>query len=200
MSRKKKTVKAEEKQTKNQTAKKPIVGKTTTGKNTGSGAGKTATDNKSSSRRAQQPAKGTKKTPAKQEQSKPKQQPKEQRVLVHGVVAVDENGKPVFPNKFPFWARLKISKNRTTLVIDETQITDKKTKKPEEAFVHREATHRKKKGLEEIKPNPDKTDKDPMYLKSPSKLPKRLFKPHNKELDVPEHLRERYDKNNKKGQ
>lgn len=106
----------------------------------------------------------------------------------------------VFPDKFPFWARLKISKNRTTLVIDETKIEDKKTKKTEDAFVHREATHTKKKEFEEITPNPDKTDKNSMYLKKPSKLPKRLFKPHNKNLSMPNNLKARYDKNNlKKG-
>ena len=35
--------------------------------------------------------------------------------------------KGVFPDKFPFWARLKISKNRTTLVIDEDKAKNKKT-------------------------------------------------------------------------
>ena len=34
-----------------------------------------------------------------------------------------------FPNVFPFWARLKINKNRTTLVIDEKKVLDKKIKK-----------------------------------------------------------------------
>ena len=101
-------------------------------------------------------------------------------------------------NKFPFWARLKISKRRTTLVIDEEEIIDKKSKKKEDGFVHREATHTKRKDYEEIKPNPDKDDKQPMYLKRPAKLPKRLFTPHNKDLDMPESLKKRYEKNNHK--
>ena len=47
------------------------------------------------------------------------------------------NGKREFSKKFPFWARLRISKNRTTLVIDEEQGIDKKTKKEADLFVHR---------------------------------------------------------------
>lgn len=111
--------------------------------------------------------------------------------------AVEKKSKE-FPDKFPFWARLKISKKRTTLVIDEEQIIDKKTKKVEDAFVHREATHTEKKDYEKIEPNPDPTDTKPMYLKRPSKLPKRMFEPHNKKLNMPEHLIELYDKNNNK--
>lgn len=103
----------------------------------------------------------------------------------------------IFPNRFPFWARLKIYKNRTTLVIDETPVRDKHKKKTVDGFVHREATHTKGQG-ESIIPNPDKGDPKPMYLKNPSKLPKRLFKPHNKDLDMPEDLRQRYEKNNHK--
>ena len=106
--------------------------------------------------------------------------------------------KQQFPNKFPFWARLKIDKKRTTLVIDEEIYLDKKTKKNVDGYVHREAISKYYKGFEEIKPNPDKSKKDPMYLKSPRKLPKRMFKPHNKKLDMPKHLQERYSKNNKK--
>ncbi len=107
-----------------------------------------------------------------------------------------------FPEEFPFWARLKISKNRTTLVIDEELAYNKQKKRMEEGYVHREAIHPNAdrsnvKGFEEIKPNPDKSDKDPMYLKGPSKLPKRLFRPHNKKLEMPEHLKERYRGNNK---
>lgn len=102
-----------------------------------------------------------------------------------------------FPDRFPFWARLKISKNRTTLVIDEDEAYDKQYKKTVEGYVHREATHSKGQG-ERIYPNPDPDDKDPMYLKSPSKLPKRLFKPHNKSLNMPQDLIDRYDKNNNK--
>ena len=107
------------------------------------------------------------------------------------------SNKKEFPNKFPFWARLKIGKNRTTLVIDETLIENKKTRAVEDGFVHREATHTNGKNLEEVSPNPDKDDARPMYLKRPRKLPKILFKPHNKDLAMPESLRNRYEKNNK---
>lgn len=89
---------------------------------------------------------------------------------------------------FPFWARLKIGKNRTTLVIDEEG----------EDFVHREATHTPKSDHTMISPNPDKNDPKPMYLKRPRKLPKRMFKPHNKPLDLPEELKKQYEPNNKK--
>lgn len=193
-------------------AKKPVAGKTATGTKKPVRAGKSATGANKGSGRATQPAKRTtakpntpKKQPARQDKSKKKnKQPKEQRILVHGVVAVDETGKMVFPNKFPFWARLKISKNRTTLVIDEEkEVYNKQKKRKEEGFVHREAIHPNEdgsnvKGYEKIEPNPDKTDNKPMYLKNPSKLPKVLFKTHNKDLDMPEHLKERYDKNNRK--
>lgn len=106
--------------------------------------------------------------------------------------------KKAFPASFPFWARLKIEKHRTTLVIDEEPVVNKKTKKTEPGFVHREATHTAGKGFEKIEPNPDRTDKSPMYLKRPTKAPKRLFEPHNKKLVMPESLKKRYDKNNKK--
>ncbi len=107
--------------------------------------------------------------------------------------------KNEFPNKFPFWGRLKISKNRTTLVIDEETIIDKKTKKLIEGFVHREATSKYHKGFEEISPNPDK-DKRPnsMYLKTPRKISKKMIKPHNKHLEMPQFLIDKYNKNNKK--
>ena len=106
--------------------------------------------------------------------------------------------KKEFPKKFPFWARLKISKNRTTLVIDEEKnVLDKKDNKKKDMYVHRESTHTKGRG-ELIYPNPDVSDNKPMYLKSPSKLPKTMFKPHNKNLKMPKHLKERYDKNNYK--
>lgn len=101
-------------------------------------------------------------------------------------------------NKFPFWARLKIGKKRTTLVIDEEKVIDKNKKKEVDGYVHREATHKNKKGLEKIFPNPDKTDTEPMYLKKPSKLPKYMFKKHNKNLDMPKHLKDKYSRNNKK--
>lgn len=113
-------------------------------------------------------------------------------------VTNNSKSKKEFPDKFPFWARMKINKHRTTLVIDETKVINKKNKKEEDGFVHREATHSYKKEFEKIEPNPDKDDKDPMYLKRPRKLPKRMFEPHNKQLDMPEHLKQKYDKNNKK--
>lgn len=106
--------------------------------------------------------------------------------------------EPVFPSKFPFWARLKIAKSRTTLVIDEGEAYDKVKRKNVEGFVHREATHSYKKEYEKVYPNPDKNDSKDMYLKRPAKLPKYLFQPHNKNLDMPAELVERYDKNNKK--
>ena len=56
-------------------------------------------------------------------------------------------GKREFPKKFPFWARLRISKNRTTLVIDEDIALDEK-KKTVDGYVHREATHTAGKGFE----------------------------------------------------
>ncbi len=127
---------------------------------------------------------------------KSKTQPKE--------TEAKQTPKKEFPKKFPFWARLLISKNRTTLVIDEVdEAYNKKKKRMEPGFVHREAIHPNEtrdnvKGYEEINPNPDKTDKKPMFLKPPAKLPKRMFKPHNKNLDMPKHLEERYSKNNKK--
>ena len=37
-----------------------------------------------------------------------------------------------------------------------------------------------------------------MYLKGPRKIIKRLVKPHEKDLDMPEHLKTRYEKNNNK--
>lgn len=106
--------------------------------------------------------------------------------------------KNKFPEEFPFWARMKISKNRTTLVIDEEPVVNKKTKKVVDGFVHREATSKYHKGFEEIKPNPDRTKIESMFLKSPRKLPKELLKPHEKKLDMPDALKQRYAKNNKK--
>lgn len=111
-----------------------------------------------------------------------------------GAVKKTSKVKKEFPSKFPFWARLKISKQRTTLVIDEEPVINKKTKKEEDGFVHREATHTKKDDYEEIKPNPDRTDSEPMYLKRPRKLPKRMFEPHNKNMDIPDDLKKRYSK------
>lgn len=103
-----------------------------------------------------------------------------------------------FPKEFPFWARLKIDKKRTTLVIDEEKYLDRKTKKIEDGYVNREATHTYKKDFEEIFPNPDPDDDRPMYLRRPTKKPKRMFEPHNKNLKMPKHLKDRYYKNNYK--
>ena len=108
------------------------------------------------------------------------------------------NAKKEFPKDFPFWARLKISKRRTTLVIDEAPALDKQKKEMVDGYVHREATSQYHKGFEEIYPNPDKDKDESMYLKSPRKLPKYFFEPHNKDLDMPENLRQRYEKNNHK--
>lgn len=118
-----------------------------------------------------------------------------------GRTAGEQKGKTnniKFPVKFPFWARLKISKNRTTLVIDQDKAYDKAKKQEVDGYVHREATSVKHKGFEEIKPNPDKDKSGAMYLKSPRKLPKYFFEPHNKCLDMPESLKKRYEKNNHK--
>ena len=110
---------------------------------------------------------------------------------------VDKQRKK-FPVEFPFWARMKINKNRTTLVIDDEPTFNKNSKKLSNNFVHREATHSYKKDYEGIFPNPDSTDKKPMYLKRPRNHPQDLFKPHNKKMNIPSHLKERYSKNNKK--
>lgn len=109
-----------------------------------------------------------------------------------------KKNKNEFPKRYPFWARFKVNKNRTTLIIDEEPFVNKKTKKIEDGFVHRESTHSYRKGYQIIYPNPDKSDKEPMYLKRPTKKPKRMFEPHNKDLDMPQHLKDRYSKNNKK--
>ncbi|MBO5927831.1 MAG: hypothetical protein J6Q32_03160 [Clostridia bacterium] len=106
--------------------------------------------------------------------------------------------KKEMPTKFPFWARFKKNKNRTTLIIDEELVKRKNSDKYDDCYVHRESIHTYKKDYEEIKPNPDRNDKKPMYLKRPKKHPKRMFKSHNKQLDMPKHLIDRYSKNNKK--
>lgn len=105
--------------------------------------------------------------------------------------------KEQFPKKFPFWARFKKNKNRTTLVIDEEKVKRKNSEIEDDCFVHRESTHTYRKDYEEIYPNPDITDLQPMYLKRPRKHPKVMFRVHNKNLDMPQHLIEKYDKNNK---
>ena len=83
------------------------------------------------------------------------------------------------------------------MVIDEEKVINKRTKKLEDGFVDREATHSWRKDYEKTFPNPDESDKDPMYLKRPSKKPKRLFEPHNKKLVMPKYLKDRYKNNNK---
>lgn len=88
--------------------------------------------------------------------------------------------KKLFPDKFPFWARLKIEKRRPTLIIDEEKAYNKNKKRMEEGFVHREVTHTKKQDYLPVIPNPNKKDKTPLYLKAPQKKPKRLFKPLKK--------------------
>ncbi len=103
----------------------------------------------------------------------------------------------IFPKKVPFWARLKIGGKHPSLIIDREMIVDRRNKKLVPGFVYRESTHSKDLGEEEIKPNPDKSDDSPMYLKGPEKKPQRLFKPMNKKLRMPKDLRERYQKNNK---
>ena len=110
---------------------------------------------------------------------------------------VDQQRKK-FPMEFPFWARMKISKNRTTLIIDDEPKYNKNSKKFSNNFVHREATHTYKKDYEEIIPNPNPDDLRSMYLKRPSKMDQKMFKPHNKQMNIPQHLKERYRKNNKK--
>lgn len=140
--------------------------------------------------RREQTAKQTKKPAEPPKQAQP-------AATVSNSSANEQN--PVMPTRFPFWARLKISKRRTTLVIDEAPARDKQKKKIVPGYVHREATSVQHKGLEEINPNPDSTKTEPMYLKPARKLPKRLFEPHNKPLDMPEKLRKRYEGNNHKG-
>lgn len=122
----------------------------------------------------------------------------EYAMLFQSTPEFKKKNKKEFPKNFPFWARLKIGKKRTTLVIDEDKAFNKKTKKFEDGFVDREATHTYKKDYEEIFPNPDPDDNQPMYLRRPTKRPKRLYEPHNKNLNMPKHLKERYDKNNYK--
>lgn len=111
-----------------------------------------------------------------------------------GVIEVE-----VKTQRFPFWAKLKIAKNRPTLVIDEDMARDKQRKnRLVPGFVHRESTHSEELASETIFPNPDPTDPDPMYLKSPRKLPKRLFAPIDRQMTMSEYLQKRYEKNNNK--
>lgn len=121
-----------------------------------------------------------------------------QKKAIEAVQKKANENKKEFPKDFPFWARLKINKNRPTLVIDETEVLNKKRNKFVDGFVHREVIHTKKNSdYEEIVPNPDPKDPKPMYLKRPRKLPKTLFKPHEGGWTMPDHLRKRYEKNNK---
>ena len=120
-------------------------------------------------------------------------------------VSEQPTAKPQFPDKYPFWARFKPNKARTTLVIDEVQVKPLDSDEVVDNFVHREAIHCTDDNkyvlsgdYERIYPNPDKDDPLPMYLKRPHKHPKKLFIPHNKPLTMPEDLRLRYDKNNYK--
>lgn len=100
--------------------------------------------------------------------------------------------------RFPFWACLKIGGNHPTLVIDEEKVLDKQCNQLTGGYVHREVTHTKNRITEEITPNPDPTDRRPMYLKSPEKHPETLFKPLNHKWKIPEAFKSRYDKNNRK--
>ena len=134
----------------------------------------------------------------KKRHSAPPQQPKPPS---QSAVAPKKN----FPDKFPFWARFKPNKNRTTLVIDEEQVKRKNSDMVDDCFVHREAIHCDDDNkyvmsgdYEKVFPNPDTSDTSPMYLKRPHKHPKRMFAPHNKNLTMPEDLRQRYAKNNVK--
>lgn len=53
--------------------------------------------------------------------------------------------KDEFPKEFPFWARIKICKNRPTLVIDETEVINKKTKNSnQDLFIEKLLIQRKK--------------------------------------------------------
>lgn len=174
---------------------------------------------KQTKKTTKKPAQAGKKSPKKAEDKKATKQTKVNKKTVTTTdntlnqnktisIAVDKQASKSlekFPEEFPFWARLKISKNRTTLVIDEEPIIDKKTQKLTDAFVHRESIHineknekRIKKNCDIINPNPDPDDARPMALKRPAKLPKKLFTRHNKKLNMPKELKEKYEKNNKK--
>ena len=99
--------------------------------------------------------------------------------------------------KFPFWARVVFDKERSTLVIDEADVLDKKRNKYIPGFVHREATHSYKKEYEKIEPNPNPKDKRAMYLKRPKKTPKSFFVKETRYFKIPKYLIEKYSKNNK---
>ena len=58
--------------------------------------------------------------------------------------------KKEMPTKFPFWARFKKNKNRTTLIIDEELVKRKNSDKYDDCYVHRESIHTYKKDYEEV--------------------------------------------------
>ena len=169
---KKEKKKAQAKKTAPKKTEKKSTAKTKNTK-TGKTVAKTASQRKTATKKAQT-KKSTQKTVTKKTRSKE------------------------FPEKVPFWARLRIGGQHPSLIIDREDVVNKKTKKEEKGFVYRESTHVEKKDREEIFPNPDKSDPRPMYLKRPAKKPQRLFEPHNKELSMPDKLKKRYEKNNNK--
>lgn len=128
MSKKKKTVKAEEKQTKKKTAKKPVAGKTTTGKNTGFGAGKTATGNKSGSGRTSQSAKRTvpklRKNKAESNAKKKKEEVKQKRKA--GLPVVENAPKPKRRNSTAGKSRTEEKKNKGRATRSSKQTSPKK--------------------------------------------------------------------------
>lgn len=132
-----------------------------------------------------------KKAPTQPKITKPA--PKQGREKETDVVEVE-----IKTQRFPFWAKLKIG-GHPTLVIDEDMARDKqKNNILVPGFVHRESTHSEELASETIFPNPDPTDPDPMYLKRPVKKPKRLFTALGKNWKIPQHLQQRYEKNNNK--
>lgn len=54
-----------------------------------------------------------------------------------------------------------------------------------DGYVHHEATHAKSLNSEEINPNPNSTDKQPIYLKRPAKHPKNFFRSFNHDWKNP---------------
>ena len=98
-----------------------------------------------------------------------------------------------FPFNFPFWARFKPCKNRTTLVINDEYIYHDGELK-DIKFIHRESTSTNRKDYEKIFPNPDKDRTEPMYLKRPTSRSINKFGIHNKNLNMPKQLKNRYKK------
>lgn len=58
-----------------------------------------------------------------------------------------------------------------------------------DGYVHHEATHAKSLNSEEINPNPNSTDKQPIYLKRPAKHPKNFFRSFNHDWKNPKELK-----------